>query len=460
MNFKLLKQKDFMLLMLGKLVSLIGSDMQNFALSLYVLKITGSAAQFASVLAITLIPRLILGPLAGVLVDWLDRKKTIVYLDMVNGLMIGAYAAIYMINGSLSLSSIYIIAISLSLTSLLFQPAITTVIPSIVKKEELMDANGINTLIMNVGSLAAPMAAGILFGFYGLSIILVINAISFILSSISEMFINIPRNSMLPDKINVKSFLHDFSQGINFIRERRMVVTIITLACIVNFAFPPIGSIGLVYISKQILKITDSQYGFLESILVVSMLVSPFVASRISKKYSVGKIFFGVILITSILIAIMAVIPSSLYLNLFKTNLVPYVSLIIVIFMIGLVVSVGNIALGTMFQKEVPLEIMGRVVTVMSTVTMAAMPLGQILFGFLFDKVDTWICVLLSASIFFATVVIFRKNLWDNETSGNVIDKPEESAPSSKGSIIIENEELSVKSPQLANLIDDSHPDL
>ncbi|HBA05094.1 MAG TPA: MFS transporter, partial [Clostridium sp.] len=61
MNFKLLKQKNFLLLMLGKLVSLVGSEMQGFALSLYVLKITGSAAKFASVLAITLVPKIIIG---------------------------------------------------------------------------------------------------------------------------------------------------------------------------------------------------------------------------------------------------------------------------------------------------------------------------------------------------------------------------------------------------------------
>jgi len=58
-----------------KLVSILGSNIQSFALSLYVLRITGSATKFASVLGIAIIPRLILSPIAGVIADWFDRKK-------------------------------------------------------------------------------------------------------------------------------------------------------------------------------------------------------------------------------------------------------------------------------------------------------------------------------------------------------------------------------------------------
>ena len=80
MNLKLFKQKDFSLLILGKLVSLVGSNMQQFALSLYVLSITGSATIFASILSISILPRLLLSPIAGVFGDLFDRKRSIVLL--------------------------------------------------------------------------------------------------------------------------------------------------------------------------------------------------------------------------------------------------------------------------------------------------------------------------------------------------------------------------------------------
>ncbi len=422
MNLELLKKKNFLLLMLGKIVSLIGSEMQGFALSLYVLKITGSATIFASVLSITIIPKLILGPIAGVLVDWFDRKKIIVYFDMLSGLTIGIYAILFMVNGVLSIGSIYVLSILLSLLSLIFQPAIRTIIPSIVKKEELVDANGINSIIMNIGSLMAPALAGILFGTYGLLAILIINSISFILSSISEMFITIPKGNKKPEKINMKSFVSDFSQGIKFIKNKKIIISIISLSCIVNFVFAPISSMGLAFISKEILKVTDYQYGALESIIVISMIVAPFIMKKISRKFSVGKIFFLDVFINSILIAIMAIIPSKFYLSLFNSNTVPYISLIIISFIIILIISIGSISAGTMFQQEVPLELMGRVDTVMASVCMAAMPVGQMLFGFLFDNISASMCLGLTSVIFFISSMIFRKSLCNNSDTASMDD--------------------------------------
>lgn len=93
----LLKQRDFTLLIFGNLVSLLGSNMQQFALSLYVLDLTGSATIFASILSISVIPRLILTPIAGVFGDWFDRKKSIVFLDYLNSGIIALFGILFLL---------------------------------------------------------------------------------------------------------------------------------------------------------------------------------------------------------------------------------------------------------------------------------------------------------------------------------------------------------------------------
>jgi len=145
---KLLKQKDFTLLIVGKLVSLLGSNMQQFALSLYVLKITGSAVIFAAMLSISIFPRLLLSPIAGVFGDWFDRKRTIVLLDFINSIIIGTFAIIYISSGSLSILMIYILVILLEITEIFFGSAMSAVMPSIVKKEDLIEANSLNSLVL------------------------------------------------------------------------------------------------------------------------------------------------------------------------------------------------------------------------------------------------------------------------------------------------------------------------
>jgi MFS family permease len=82
-----MKNKNLSLLMLSNFVSLTGTQMQEFALSLYVLKRTGSATLFSSVLIVALIPQIIVSPIAGVFADWIDRKKIIIYLDVISSLL-------------------------------------------------------------------------------------------------------------------------------------------------------------------------------------------------------------------------------------------------------------------------------------------------------------------------------------------------------------------------------------
>lgn len=176
-----------------KITSLVGSSMQNFALSLFVLATTGSATKFASILAVSIIPQLIIGPFAGVFVDWFYRKKLLIFLDFLSGSITTFFTAIYLIKGEMPLGYIYVLVILLSVISTIFQPALQTIIPTIVNKDELVNANSVNSLVMALGSLLAPVLAGICYGAFGLKIIFIINAVTFFISSFSECFLNIPR---------------------------------------------------------------------------------------------------------------------------------------------------------------------------------------------------------------------------------------------------------------------------
>ncbi len=269
MNLSLFRKKNFLFLITGKFVSLIGSEMQNFALSLYVLKITGSATKFASVLAITLVPQIVFGNIAGVIADWFDKKKLLMMLDLLSAAIVAIYAVIFKINGVLTLTQIYILSVLLSTISSMFNPTITAVIPSIAEDYELADVNGINTMFMNIANLISPIIAGILLEVFNIFIILTINAISFLLSFMCESMLEIQKTNDDPGKINLISFLNDFLTGIDFIKSKRLILNILIIGIIINFTSNPILSVGLTYISKQILKITDYQYGILQSTFAI-----------------------------------------------------------------------------------------------------------------------------------------------------------------------------------------------
>ena len=408
MNVKLLKQKNFLLLVLGGFVSVLGSDMQNFILSLYVLSLTGSGTKFASVLAIGIVPKIILGPFAGVFADRFDRKKMMVGLDLLSGITVGVFALIYSVNDGLYLSYIYVLVILLSLISIFFSPVDMAILPSIVRKEDLTEANSINFGIARIASLIAPMIGAALYGIFGLFIILIINSTSFILAAISEIFIAVPKNDRSNDKFTIKEFFCDFSEGFKFVLSNRIIMSIILLGLFLNFAGTPMLGLINTYILKQVIKVSDMQLGLLESIMMIAMFTAPFICSYLSKKMKVINILYLDNLIMGFIILSIALISSPLYINLFSSNFAPFVSMGITCLLISILCGINNILLGTILQQETPNFMMGRVSSVLGTLLIAATPLGQMVFGVLLDKIPVYVCVAIVSTIIIVSSVIFK----------------------------------------------------
>lgn len=420
MKLELLKNKNFTLLILGKFVSLLGSIMQSFALSLYVLAITGSGTMFASVLAVGIIPRLVLGPFCGVIADWFDRKKIIVYLDFFNGIFIGLLY-IVSITVQIQIIHIYIAVLILDTVSSLFQPAISSVIPAIVEKDKLMEANSFNSIVLTSATIIGPILAGLLYGKSGLSLILLVNCISFICSAISEMFIQIPRMDRKNEKLSFSKFKSKFLDGLSFIKNNSILLKLTVCAFFINFAFNPILSVGLTYISKISLKVSDLEFGIMQSILVVGSLVGPLLVGLVSGKSSTVSIFSKGLYVISFLITMVALTISDYALGIFGTNIIPYIILIVISFIIIAVASIVNIAISTLRQQKVPLEYMGRFSAVSITVTMGAVPLGQMLLGWLLDIVPAYVPIVSGAIIVLLCAVYMSRSTLDEDADKNNI---------------------------------------
>ncbi len=424
MNLNLFKQKNFTLLIVGKFISLLGSNILQFALSLYVLSITGSATIFASMLSILIIPRLLLSPIAGVFGDWFDRKKIIIILDLANTIIIFVYSIIYIMNGSISIPLLYLFVIVLEITELFFHSSMSAIMPSIVKSEELMDANASNSLVLNIGQLLAPILASIIYAAFGMDIILIVSSISFLLSAIIKVFLSIPKTNKLPEKINVKTFSDDLMGGINIIKENKAISSIIGIATIINFCTAPLFSIGLIFIIKEVLKSTDFQFGLFQSILSLSMIIAPILCSSIIRNTKLGKLCFTSFIYVGCLIILMSIVPSTFVINLLDTTIFPYSLLLIITFFIGILATVVNIAMGTLFSQIVPLEYMGRTSTVFNLAVTVFIPIGQMIFGLLYDILLPSYVILLSGVLMVISILKYKSILLNIDvTEENVDDR-------------------------------------
>ncbi len=420
MKLSLLKQRNFLLLMQGKFVSLLGSSMQTFALSLYVLNEYKSSTLFASILILGAIPELVLGPFAGVLVDWFDRKKIMVYSDLFSALLVGSMSAYAMYNGRLELWQVYFMVLSLSLVGVIFGPALSTVIPTIISKEDLYDANSINRTLLTFAKIVSPIVAGLLMGFASIGTIMTINAVSFFLSAISEMFIDLPKVVKKRSEMTVQAFKEDFVEGVRFVKDNSFLLNIMLISLVFNFTIAPVYSVAMPYILKVDMLISDIHFGIFESVILAASLVSPLLGSFISKKMSVEKIvYYDILAQPFIMVGIIGALLGSFTLVIYGFT-TKFLLMLLLNGLAIIVVSIGNIAVDTVMQTVIPRELLGRVGTVMMAVGMAAMPLGQGLFGLVMDVAPLWIPLAVSAVGLFALAIHTKRVFLSKGQSGKV----------------------------------------
>lgn len=125
--------------------------------------------------------------------------------------------------------------------------------------------------------------------------------------------------------------------------------------------------------------VSDMQFGVFQTVVSISMLLAPLLCGSIIKKKRIGRLTHDSFITVAILIFVMSIFPSSVLLKTFNSNMVPYIGLIIITFIVGLVVTAANIAIGTLFNQVVPLDLMGRTSTVFNLAVTIFIPVGQMI---------------------------------------------------------------------------------
>ncbi|MGH2615734.1 MAG: MFS transporter [Thermomicrobiales bacterium] len=176
-----LRHRDFALLWVAGLVSVAGDYALMVALPLHAYALTGSAVATGGVFAAALLPRVLLGSIAGVFVDRWDRKRTMVAADLLRAALLLPLLAV----GSPDLLwLLYLVRAATGTLGLLFDPAESALLPRLVGEERLVTANALNALNNNLGRLVGPAAGGLLYASGGLPAVVVVDAASFAASAV------------------------------------------------------------------------------------------------------------------------------------------------------------------------------------------------------------------------------------------------------------------------------------
>lgn len=410
-----MRNKNFIIIVIGQIISLFGNAIQRFSMSLYLLEFTGSTAAFANILAISTIPYILFAPIAGRLSDKINRKKIMVYLDLFCSILIGIYAFILLI-GKDSELIVAIVMFMLSVCYTLYGPAVVSSIPQIVEEDKLTSANGIINQVGSVVNFLGPILAGVLYGLVGIKLIVIINAISFLVSAIMELFLDIPdvvkrdedtdKGKVLSVEFIKKSFIDMGHSFVYLKKEKKIILGIIASYALCNIFLVPILSIVAPYFINILLGLPSQVYGVVEGICVLGMILGGFWISIKPKMFSMKKVHYTYfpMIVGVTLMATLGFIRLNNYVlaGLFGVSGMA----------IMLSLSLSNVLTLTFIQKEVPSDMLGRVSAFSTAVATISVAPGQLLFGQVIDMgIHIGIILIITAIVNVGLILFVKWNV-------------------------------------------------
>lgn len=397
---------NFALLWQGQSVSWLGSHVFYIAMILWIKEITGSAGVVGSLLMVSSIPGVVLGPIGGTFADRHPRKRIIVLTDTINGLAIVALAGVLLFVPEatrLTLALLFGVAVIGAVNNAFFAPAITAALPDIVPKERLAGANGMIQASMQVSQFIGQALGGVLFGIVGAPILFLFNGVTFLFSAVSESFISIPqpfpsrkrrrrsRATVASVKVDggtlplvlpvdtgsesmakLRPFLHATLEGLRYVWRRPGLRELVLGGASLAFFAAPIVVL-LPFFIEDVLGAGAEWYGFFLSVFGVGTLVGTIAAGALNLSGIVRR---------NLLIAVLFV-QSASYLAL---GLIQSVGSAMAIAAVsGAATGFVGINVITIVQATTPSEIRGRAVSLMVTLSGSLAPIAMGLSGVIAD---------------------------------------------------------------------------
>lgn len=385
-----LEGRNLLLYSAGKTVSSFGTTIYQFALGLYVLKQTGSALSFALTLILGIIPMIIINPFAGVIADKFNKKRLVVSMDLVNGIL---FVSVYLLSQlyGLSLFLIYSTTFLMTIFSTFFGVAMEAGKPNIVSEQKLMKINSISKIIDSISSIMGPMLGGIVYAIFDIRTFIIIAGITFILSGISLLFIHFDLfKQQITDHVPDEKiqFLKDMKDGLSYLVQRKNIMKLFVLLISLNFFLGFSITVPLPFIINTVLKLGSKEFGIIQGAFPVGMIVGAIVVKKITENVSYSLLLKYLCLSLSLLM-IIAGIP----LTFEELRLVPGFYIIfysVVMSLLGISVAFIDIPIAYIMQKEIPDEYRGRVLSIGVSIGKTMLPAAMITAGILLNHIPSY----------------------------------------------------------------------
>ncbi|MBO8163618.1 MAG: MFS transporter [Brevibacillus sp.] len=392
--------RSFRKLFISQTISVLGDWFNTIALLGLVYSTTKSGFMVSLTLIARALPSLLLSPFAGVMVDRHDKRKMMVAADLSRSVF-----ALGLIFAENHIGFIFTLNVLLSISGAFFIPARQSVIPSIVKKNQLSTANALSSTVLGVMGIVGASFGGIVSEVISYKVAFIFNSLSFIVSAFFIWTAKLP--VIHRDSKKRSTFMQDLQDGYIFIRKTPLIFALISVGIswgIVGGAY----QVLLTIYASDVFGAGDMGIGILYSIQGLGIIIGSVVVAKIVKDNNERmKRFFGWSYFVQGVFFLLFILSTNIYLG--------------VVFLLGMRIAGGIIIPldTTLIQRYTPQAVLGKVFALHGSIFTSVMQISMFLTGILLEVMSPQIVGGIFGIICVITSCIFLLMFYTNKLAAD-----------------------------------------
>lgn len=390
-------KSQFIVVALGQAISMLGSQGVQFALIWWLAEKTSSPLMLGISGIVAYLPMSLFSPIAGIAADRYNRKFISIFSDMTMGMIALIYAALLFFL-DLPVWTVFVMLCVRGIGSTFQQPAIQSIIPQLVPKDQLVKTNGWMQLLNSGSFLLGPVIGASLYAIFPMSVVLMSDVVGAILASVALAVVKIPK---LEKTENEKQrFVTEIKEGLQVFREDKKLFYIVIAEALCMFFYAPLSSFYPLMTSDYF--DLSAMYGSaVELSFAIGMIVSSLLFSSVLKVERKIRVSFIGLLGMGIASVICGVIPP-VYIGwfFFAASCM----------CLGVAENVHTIPLTAYIQETVAPKKMGRAFSVLTLISSVPMPVGLLFSSPIAEKVgvNVWFFISGLCMLTLTTLVLIR----------------------------------------------------
>ncbi|MCA9996389.1 MAG: MFS transporter [Anaerolineales bacterium] len=394
------QNRNFRLLWLAQIISGMGDVLYSVGVMVHVFQQTGSALQTTGVLIAQSLPRFLLGPIAGAMVDHYPRQRVLIVMDLVRAALVGLLLLVVR-QGSVNLWGIYLVVAGITAASTFYQPARIAIVPSLVERFNLVRANSVL-----IGTAQGTMAVGYMLGGLltlriGFGSFVLFNLLTFLVSAALTALMRIqPRSEAEKQAQKARMPLRQsVLEGYTYLKNNPVVRPLVVMELLEHVPHGIWSSALMLVFAEKALRAGADAWGTMSALYFAGMMAGAVVASVAAKRLEryPGLIIGGNALASGVLTFLFALSP------------VTWVAVVLA-FLFGPPSAVRDVVQDTLLQTVADDELLGRVYALREMGRWVVYMLAGLLFAWLADRMEIRTIYLLGGGLYLLTAVYALAN--------------------------------------------------